>query len=495
MGLLDKLKSKASETASSAAGAVAEKKEAIASRGKGDRRVMVIGLDCAPPEHVFDEYAGDIPNLTKLKENGMFGPLESIVPPITVPAWACMMTSKDPGTLGIYGFRNRKDHTYDGLEFATSFKVKEPTVWDILSDNGKQCIVMSVPPMYPPKPVNGIQIGCFLTPNNQAEYTYPKELKQELESNVGEFIFDVRNFRTDNTQYILDETYKMTDMKFKTADYLLSNKPWDFFMMVEMGPDRLNHGIWSFIDPNHPRYEPDNPYKESLREYYRYLDGKIGDLLKHADEDTTVLVVSDHGAKAMVGGVCFNEWLQGEGYLAFTNEPEGITPINKMDIDWSQTKAWGDGGYYGRLFLNVEGREPNGIIPAADYEKERDALIAKIEAMVDHEGNPMGNKAHKPEDIYGTQNGVAPDLIVIFGELRWRSVGSLGHGSLYTFENDTGPDEANHAEHGIFIMNNAPGQQTGEKQGLHLWDVHSTVLDLFGLDPAPGALGTSALKK
>ncbi|MEA2433479.1 MAG: hypothetical protein QOG54_936 [Actinomycetota bacterium] len=484
MGLLDKLKKKD------------EAPSPTASPKKAGRKVMVIGLDCAPPEHIFDEYAGDIPNLTKLRENGVYGPLESIVPPITVPAWACMMTSKDPGTLGIYGFRNRKDHTYDGLEFATSFKVKEPLAWDLLSDAGKDCIVMSVPPMYPPKPINGIQIGCFLTPNNQAEYTYPKELKAEIESNVGEFIFDIRNFRTDNTQYILDEAYKMTDMKFKTADYLLTNKPWDFFMMVEMGPDRLNHGIWSFIDPNHPRYVPDNPYKDSLREYYRFLDGKIGDLLKHADEDTTVLVVSDHGAKAMVGGVCFNEWLRDEGYLGFTGEkPTEITPINKMEIDWSKTKAWGDGGYYGRLFLNVEGREPDGIIPADQYDTVREELIRKIEAMVDHEGNPMGNKALKPEEIYGTTNGVAPDLIVIFGELRWRSVGSLGHGSIYTFENDTGPDEANHAEHGIFIMNNAPGQQPGPKEGLHLWDVHCTVLDLFGLDPAPGALGTSVLRK
>ncbi|HWL66657.1 MAG TPA: alkaline phosphatase family protein [Actinomycetota bacterium] len=477
------------------------KGEESAVAGKPGRKVMVLGLDCAPPEHIFDEYAGDIPNLTKLKENGVFGPLESITPPITVPAWACMMTSKDPGTLGIYGFRNRKDHTYDGLEFATSFKIKEPTVWDILSENGKDCIVMSVPPMYPPKPTNGIQIGCFLTPSNDADYTYPKELKAEIESNVGEYIFDIRNFRTDNTQYIIDEAYKMTDMKWKTADYLLSNKPWDFFMVVEMGPDRLNHGIWSFIDPNHPRYEPDNPYKESLREYYRYLDGKIGDLLaKHADDDTVVLVVSDHGAKAMVGGVCFNEWLQQEGYLAFTGAgagggPTEITPINKMEIDWSRTKAWGDGGYYGRLFLNVAGREPNGIIPQDQYETVRDELIGKIEAMVDHEGNPMGNKAHKPEELYGTTNGVAPDLIVIFGELTWRSVGSLGHGSIYTFENDTGPDEANHAEHGIFIMSNAPGHATGEKQGLHLWDVHSTILDLFDLPPAQGALGTSALKK
>src|SRR5918996_1421430 len=485
MGLLDKLKKKRDEP--SPEGQVA---------GEKRQKVMVIGLDCAPPEHVFDEYTDDIPNLTKLRENGLYGPLQSITPPITVPAWMCMMTSKDPGTLGIYGFRNRKDHTYEGLTFATSWAVKEDTVWDILSRHDKDCIVMSVPPSYPPKQLKGVQIGCFLTPNITADYTYPKELKAELESNVGEYIFDIRNFRTDNTQYIIDEAYKMTDMKWKTADYLLSNKPWDFFMVVEMGPDRLNHGIWSFIDPNHPRYEPDNPYKESLREYYRYLDGKIGDLLaKHADDDTVVLVVSDHGAKAMVGGICFNEWLRQEGYLSFRNEPSGITPINKMEIDWSKTKAWGDGGYYGRLFLNVEGREPNGTIPQADYEKVRDEIIEKVEAMVDHEGKPLGNKAHKPEELYTTQNGVAPDLILIFGELRWRSVGSLGHGSIYTFENDTGPDEANHAERGIFIMDNAPGQATGHKDNLHLWDVHSTILDLFGLDPAPGALGTSVLRK
>ncbi|MGH2747229.1 MAG: alkaline phosphatase family protein [Actinomycetota bacterium] len=483
MGLLDKIKKKAADS--------------VPSGGTASGKVMVIGLDCAPPEHIFDRYAGDIPNITKLRENGVWGPLESITPPITVPAWMCMMTSKDPGTLGIYGFRNRKDHTYEGLSFATSWAIKEPTVWDILSRANKDSIVMSVPPSYPPKELKGIQIGCFLTPNEEAEYTYPKELKPELKDAIGEYVFDVRNFRTDDTKYIIDESYRMTEQRFKAADYLLSNKPWDFFVMVEMGPDRLNHGIWSYIDENHPRFEPGNPHREALREYYRYVDGRIGELLeKHADDDTTVLVVSDHGAKAMVGGVCFNEWLANEGYLAIDGGvPETMTPINELEIDWSQTRAWGDGGYYGRLFLNVESREPNGIIPQSEYDAVRDELVGKIEAMVDHEGNPMGNKALKPEDIYARQNGVAPDLIVIFGELRWRSVGSLGHGSIYTFENDTGPDEANHAEHGIFIMANAPGQTAGPKEGLHLWDVHSTILDLFGLPPADGALGTSVLKK
>jgi predicted AlkP superfamily phosphohydrolase/phosphomutase len=483
MSFIDKLKKKSGETA------------AAPSTSEARRKVMVIGLDCAPPEHVFEEYAGDIPNLTKLRENGVWGPLESIVPPITVPAWMCMMTGKDPGTLGIYGFRNRKDHTYDGLAFATSWAVKEKTIWDLLSENGKESIVMSVPPSYPPKPLRGIQLGCFLTPNAQSDYTYPKELKAELEENVGEYIFDIRNFRTDKTRYIIDEAYKMTEQRFKAAEHLLSTKPWDFFIMVEMGPDRLNHGIWSFIDPNHPRHDPQNPFKEAMRDYYRFLDGKIGDLLaRHADENTTVLVVSDHGAKAMVGGICINEWLRREGYLAFEDaQPEGITPIGKMKIDWSKTKSWGDGGYYGRLFLNVEGREPQGIVDRARYEEMRDELIEKLEAMVDHQGVPLGNKALRPEEIYEDTRGVAPDLIVLFGGLRWRSVGSLGHDSIYTFENDTGPDEANHAEHGIFIMNNAPGESPGERAGLHLWDVHSTVLDLFDLNAAPGALGKSAL--
>jgi predicted AlkP superfamily phosphohydrolase/phosphomutase len=478
MGLIDKLKRGSSGGSGSS------------------RKVMVLGLDCAPPEHIFDRYAGDIPNLTKLRENGVWGPLESITPPITVPAWMCMMTSKDPGTLGIYGFRNRKDHTYEGLSFATSWAIKQPTVWDILSEAGKDSIVMSVPPSYPPKELRGIQIGCFLTPNDEADYTYPKELKGELKDAVGDYVFDVRNFRTDNTQYIIDESYRMTEQRFKAADYLLANKPWDFFVMVEMGPDRLNHGVWSYIDEGHPRFEPGNPFRETLREYYRYLDGRIGELLsKHADDDTTVLVVSDHGAKAMVGGICFNEWLRQKGYLAFNNEPEKITPINEMEVDWTKTKAWGDGGYYGRLFLNVEGREPQGTISPSDYEAVRDELAAEIEAMVDHEGNPLGNKALKPEETYRDQNGVPPDLIVIFGGLRWRSVGSLGHGSVYTFENDTGPDEANHAEQGIFIMHNAPGARPGERSGLHLWDVHNTVLELFDLPPARGALGTSIMQK
>ncbi|MCA1595267.1 MAG: alkaline phosphatase family protein, partial [Chloroflexi bacterium] len=93
-------------------------------------RVLIIGLDCAPPQWVFDRWLDDLPNLKRLVGMGVYGPLESTIPPITVPAWMSMMTGRDPGTLGVYGFRNRKDHSYNGLSFASSRLIKEPTVWD-----------------------------------------------------------------------------------------------------------------------------------------------------------------------------------------------------------------------------------------------------------------------------------------------------------------------------------------------------------------------------
>src|SRR3954453_3989813 len=116
-------------------------------------RVAVIGLDCGTPQLLFRDLADEIPNIRKLMADGMWGDLASITPPITVPAWACAMTGKTPGQLGIYGFRNRKDTTYEGLSPATADAVKEPAVWDVLGNAGKKSLLIGVPPGYPPKPV------------------------------------------------------------------------------------------------------------------------------------------------------------------------------------------------------------------------------------------------------------------------------------------------------------------------------------------------------
>jgi predicted AlkP superfamily phosphohydrolase/phosphomutase len=205
------------------------------------------------------------------------------------------------------------------------------------------------------------------------------------------------------------------------------------------------------------------------------------------------MVMSDHGARPMMGGLCFNDWLIQEGYLALNEAPSGPMPIKEASIDWSRTVAWGDGGYYGRLFLNVKGRELQGIVEPARYEQVRDELIAKLEAGLGPEGTPLGTRVFKPQDVYPDVKGVAPDLIVYFGDLAWRSVGSVGNPSLYTYENDTGPDGANHDRAGVFAMAGLRGQPMGEVEGLNLVDVGPTILKLFGLDAPTGAVGRSFL--
>ena len=135
------------------------------------------------------------------------------------------------------------------------------------------------------------------------------------------------------------------------------------------------------MDPEHRKYERGNEFEQAIRDYYRYLDGELASLLALAPQDALVLVVSDHGSKRMEGGICFNEWLIREGYLTLKDPPRTPTPIGKVAIDWSRTKAWGDGGYYGRCFMNVKGREPEGIVDPKDYERVRNELIAGIEAI------------------------------------------------------------------------------------------------------------------
>ena len=454
------------------------------------KKVCIIGLDCAPPDLVFEKWKDDLPVLRGLMERGIYGPLESTIPPITIPAWTSMVTGKNPGRLGLYGMRNRKDYSYNGMIFANSLLVKEDPLWDILSRKGKKVILIGVPQTYPPKPVNGHMVTCFLTPDTNSSYTYPESLKGEIRSWVGQYLFDVDNFRTEDKDESLRQIYEMTEKRFKVATYLVTEKEWDFFMMVEMGVDRIHHGFWKFHDPGHAKYEPGSKYQNAIRDYYIYVDRRIGDLLSRVGAETTVLIVSDHGAKAMAGGVCVNEWLMKKGYLHLEQKPAGVTSFGKAKVDWKRTVAWGEGGYYSRIFLNVKGREPEGLIDPSDYEQTREELRKGLEAITDEQDVNIGTKVYKPEEVYPETRGIPPDLIVYFGNLSWRSVGSIGLESILTFGNDTGPDDANHDMQGIFIM--GMGGASGEtvlgpgksrrREGLNLLDVAPTVLHLMGLE-------------
>jgi predicted AlkP superfamily phosphohydrolase/phosphomutase len=459
-------------------------------------KVAVIGLDCAEPSLVFDRWTEHLPNLRRLMQSGTYGHLTSCVPPITVPAWSCMASSKDPGTLGIYGFRNRADASYDRLSIATSLAVKEPRIWDRLTAAGKRSLVIGVPGTYPvTRDLAGCMISCFLTPaTNDPEITWtqPPELRVEIEGLVGEYLVDVKGFRTDDKKWLLEQIYQMTERRFRVTRHLIQTRPWDLCWMVEMGTDRIHHGFWSCMDRAHHAHVPGNAFENAIFDYYRYIDREVGETLACLDLDkTAVWVVSDHGAKSMAGGFCFNQWLVNEGYLHFRVPVKPKQKFDAKDVDWSKTRAWGDGGYYGRLFINLRGREPHGTVPPERYESLRDQLTAAIQALPDADGRLMGNRCFKPQEIYQRVNGVAPDLIVIFGDLRWRSVGLVGTESLYTFENDTGPDDANHAQQGLYIVTLPKTLGRGRVDGPTLYDVAPTVLEQLGMAAATDMRGTS----
>jgi predicted AlkP superfamily phosphohydrolase/phosphomutase len=451
-----------------------------------DKRLLIIGLDCAPPSLIFDR-ADKLPNLNRLMTDGVSGPLRSCDPPITIPAWMVMATGRDPGELGLYGFRHRKSYEYNKMWIANSTAVKAKTVWDYLGEQGKKSILVGVPPSYPPKPVRGELISCFITPSSEKSYTYPEELKAEIEDHFGPFLFDVV-FRTEDRSEVLKEIYQMTEYHFRVVDYLLDRQDWSLFWLVEIGVDRMHHAFWKFMDKNHHLYQPGNSFESAIYDYYQFLDEKIGQLLKKIDQNTAVLVVSDHGAKGMKGAFCVNDWLIEQGDLVVSEPPARGQSIDNLKIDWKRTRAWGWGGYYARIFLNVEGREPQGIIKPEDYETVRDELASRLKAIRGPRGEEWQTVVIKPQEHYPVVNGDYPDLMVYFDDLYWRSAGTLGYGSLYLEENDTGPDDAVHDYNGIYILYD-PASPGGRKKGASIIDIAPTVLKLLGGPAVPDLQG------
>jgi len=444
-------------------------------------KICVLGLDCAAPEVVFGDER--LVNLRRLMDAGTYGRLESVYPPITVPAWMCMCTSQDPGSLGVYGFRNRTDYSYDKLGFANSASIKALAIWDQLAREGKRSIIVGVPPNYPPRKINGISIGCFLTPDTtKNDFTHPPALKAKINELVGEYPVDVKNFRTDRKDWLRDEIFKMSEKHWKVVHWLLKEQEWDYFHYVDIGLDRMHHGFWNYFDEDHVLFEPGNPYRSAIPDYYLWLDEQIGKALELLDDQTIVLVVSDHGAQRLDGGIAINEWLIREGLLVLNEYPQTLTPFDKLNVNWSKTRVWSEGGYYARVFFNVQGREPQGVIPANEYEAFQDEMRAKIEAMTDDKGNPLKSLVFKPKDLYENVRNIAPDLIVHFGGLYWRSIGTVGHAAIHVQENDTGPDGCNHAQYGTFILAAPNLPLSGECEGARLLDIAPTLLDLGGYE-------------
>jgi predicted AlkP superfamily phosphohydrolase/phosphomutase len=430
-------------------------------------RVVLIGLDCLDPDLVFARFAADLPHLGALR--GLWGPLRSSVPPITVPAWACMLTSRDPGQLGLYGFSGRADWSYEARHLASSLSYAPPPVWTLLSRAGRRCRVLGVPQTWPPKPLRGSLCTGFLTPPGARDFTYPAELAGELERRFGPILFDADDHRDLSNDALVASIRALTTQRFAIALDWAARDDWDFFMLVDMGPDRMHHAFWG-----------EWPL---LRDYYVELDARVGELVAALRSDDVVLVVSDHGAQAMRGGIALNEWLRRAGYLVLRDETPG--PLEPSRVDWQRTRAWADGGYVGRIWFNQRGREPEGIV--GDAEALARELADGLRELRGIDGEPLATRSWRPAELYRDTQGVPPDLTVYFDDLRYRALGSIGLPQLAQRANDTGRDAANHAPDGVLIARGLGA--VGRRDDLTLYDVAPTVLGRLGVQAPQGMVG------
>ena len=369
-------------------------------RSKAPPRAVVLGLDGVPFTFLQRQFAaGKMPELAKLAGEGGFVQADSVQPCISCVAWASYMTGVNPGKHGIYGFQDRQAGTYDTY-IANGRHIQTKTVWEVLSDRGKRVIAVNIPGTYPPRAVNGIMVGDFLAPKLEGA-TYPPEYAAKLAA-IG-YRIDVEPGlgRSEDKGPFLADLDRVFEARRRTTLSLMADEQWDVLQVHFMGTDRLNHFLYGRWEAGDPAYVP------AFEAFYAKVDAMVGEVAERLDDNCALFVLSDHGFCSVQREVYLNAWLTEQGYL---QRLEGDRPALKELTQ--QTRAYGMDP--GRVYINLKGREPSGIVaPGAEYEALRDELAERLLALTCPEtGERVVRAVLRPEELFhGPRAQHAPDLI------------------------------------------------------------------------------------
>jgi predicted AlkP superfamily phosphohydrolase/phosphomutase len=426
---------------------------------RGTRKVLVIGLDGASWNLLRPMLRMKLlPHLEMLIQSGTSGNLLSVDPPISPSSWASFITGQNPGKHGIYDFGVPVPGGYH-LRLANATMIAPDSLWSVLGQNGKRLGVINVPMTFPPQKANGFIVSGMMTPSPKSSFTFPEELKQELIDQLGTYHIELDFVQTgkhlgkgylstyfgDHYVRFLNELAKVADARQGAINYLMDTQPWDFFMAVLTGTDRIQHYMWDYITQDFAGGDPRAEIRRRALDYYRRVDAIIGDMLDRADDDTAVIVLSDHGFGPAKYEVCLNKWLADIGMLAPSRglggklmswlghlmqskgiSRERLAKILKLKrieqvsalaatIDWSQTRA--SQRLTNSIHLNVRGRDPEGIVePGKEYESLREFLIGELLKLEDPDtGQTIVTEALRKQDLYsGPYLENAPDIVLRF---------------------------------------------------------------------------------
>jgi predicted AlkP superfamily phosphohydrolase/phosphomutase len=367
-----------------------------------NRRVAFIGMDGTPYSFIRKEMeAGNLPNLAALAKRGEFVPMQTEIPTISSVAWASFMTGVNPAVHGIYGFTDRKPGTYE-LYFPNYAHLKAEPIWDRMSQSGKRCCVINVPSTYPARPLNGVLVSGFVAPNLQ-KATYPAEALEYLERTGYRIDVDAAKAH-DSLDLLLEDLHDTLEKRREAMLHFWRSEPWDFFMCVFTGTDRLHHFLWKQYEEGDPVYAP-----EFLR-FYRRLDEIVGEFAAELPDGMPLFLMSDHGFCSLDRQVYLNYLLQTEGLLAFT----GDNPVTIADIDPGRTRAYCMDP--GRVYINLKGREPGGTVsPGAEYDQLMERISQLLGNLTDPEsGERMVESVPTGCELFeGPLADLAPDLVAV----------------------------------------------------------------------------------
>ncbi len=493
-----------------------------------------------------------MPNLAKLMKAGVSGTLESVLPPITPPAWTSFMTGKNPGKHGIFHFVETEHGGY-AMNYANATSRRSPTVWKLLNNAGYSVGTMNIPFTYPPEPLNGFQISGMDTPSENSPFVHPPSLREELTKHLGAIQLDLRFLGAMSTDerrnQVLAEMEQLDKQWTKTALYLLENHPQDVMMFVFMSIDTVQHYFWQYMDKDHFLHDPKLAPKfgRAIRQVYERLDAAAGQIIDRLPPETTVFVVSDHGGGPVVDRTIFlNRYLAQLGLLHYHEKASaGIRSLGKKvlrfgfsmvrstlssrqksrlallfpkllqktemaysaftSIDWSRTKAYCSEVLASppSIWINLKGVKPQGTVEPAEYDALVNLIIAKLAELKDpRTGRPVINHVYRRDEIFhGPFANEGADLV-----LDWWSENSL-FSTQPSFPEDTDkpaliirehkPSETSewggtHRLNGILVAR-APAFNNGaEIETPHLIDIAPTILHLLGV-PVPEDMDGSVL--
>lgn len=343
----------------------------------------------------------NMPTLERILKSGAITRLTTPLPTESQVAWASFATGQNPGRHGVFGLVDRNPDPFTTY-ISSADSLSSPTIWDILTSAQKSMGVMNVPLTYPPQPLNGIMVGCSLTPGlNLAHAVWPMELAPRLMEM--DYRIEANNMLAlSQPLEFLDDLTQTMHSRFRAAWQLMQSEPWSYWQLHDVTLDRL-HRFFNVL----PAIAGQDELAQQIVHIHTRLDVCLAELLSHLPPDCRLVIISTHGFIPCRASFMLNYWLEQNGYLHFAKKQKNLDNLH------SNTRAYSLAP--GRVYINLQGREQMGSVkPGQEYDELRQELINRLSGLsLPNSQEPVLRKIHLREDIYtGPELAMAPDLIL-----------------------------------------------------------------------------------